>query len=86
LEPTVHQGIDYTYHVVNGFKIIDGVVFEYECERCAHIKSMGHWSQPFVNKFFNGDIEELNRRHKEAVFPYGHLHEVKRIEHEQHRS
>jgi hypothetical protein len=83
LDRTICDGIDYTYHVNNGFKVIDGVVYEYECERCVQTRGMGHWTQSFVNKLYDGRVEDLNTAHKAAVFPYGHLHKVVRIsEHE----
>lgn len=73
-----HVNPDYLDGV--GFRVIDGIVFEYECVRCTQILAQGgHWTQQYVDRFHGGKLRKLNERHKELKFPYGHLHQVKRI-------
>jgi hypothetical protein len=70
----------YRYEEVNGFKLIDGVVYHYECARCVQTRNAGHWTQEFVDKFHKGNLADLNIAHKRSNVPYSYLHEVKRIE------
>jgi hypothetical protein len=70
----------YRYEDNNGFRVIDGVVYEYECERCVRTRGMGHWTQSYLDNVHSGKLRKLNQEHKRLCFPYGDLHEVKRIE------